>query len=38
MSGSLTDLDKKNIIMATIEELSEEEQRKYAVLQEYIKE
>ena len=37
MPGSWTDLDPKNIIMPSIEELSEEEQRKYAVLQAYIK-
>jgi hypothetical protein len=35
--GSQCDIDKKNMIMVNIEELSEEDQRKYTVLQEYIK-
>ncbi|CAN6318944.1 unnamed protein product [Urochloa humidicola] len=37
MPGSWTDVDKNNIVMASIEELNEEEQRSYAALQEYIK-
>ena len=35
--GALCDLDQSNVIMVNIEELSEEDQRKYAELQEYIK-
>jgi hypothetical protein len=35
--GSQCDIDKKNVIMVNIEELSEEDQRKYMELQEYIK-
>jgi hypothetical protein len=35
--GSQWDIDKKNVIMVNIEELSEEDQRKYTLLQEYIK-
>jgi hypothetical protein len=35
--GSQCDIDKKNVIMANIKELSEEDQRKYMKLQEYIK-
>jgi hypothetical protein len=35
--GSQCDIDKKNVIMVNIEELSEEDERKYAELQEYIK-
>jgi hypothetical protein len=35
--GSQCDIDKKNMIMVNIEELSEEDQRKYIELQEYIK-
>jgi hypothetical protein len=35
--GSQCDLDKRNVIMVNIEELSEEDQRKYIELQEYIK-
>jgi hypothetical protein len=35
--GSQCDIDKKNVIMVNIEELSEEDQRKYIELQEYIK-
>jgi DNA-binding protein YbaB len=35
--GSQCDIDKKNVIMVNIEELSEENQRKYTELQEYIK-
>jgi hypothetical protein len=35
--GSQCDIDKKNVIMVNIEELSEEDQRKYTELQEYIK-
>jgi hypothetical protein len=35
--GSLCNIDKKNVIMLNIEELSEEDQRKYTELQEYIK-
>jgi DNA-binding protein YbaB len=35
--GSQCDIDKKNMIMVNIEELSEEYQRKYSELQEYIK-
>jgi hypothetical protein len=35
--GSQCDIDKKNMIMVNIEELSEEDQRKYTELQEYIK-
>jgi hypothetical protein len=35
--GSQCDIDKKNMIMVNIEELSEEDQRKYTKLQEYIK-
>lgn len=37
MSGARCELDPKNIIMANIEELGEEEQRKYAKLQEFVK-
>ena len=37
MPGSWTDLDKNNIVMASIEDLGEEEQRNYAALQEYLK-
>jgi hypothetical protein len=32
--GSQCDIDKKNVIMVNIEELSEEDQRKYTELQE----
>jgi hypothetical protein len=35
--GSQCDIDKKNVIMVNIEKLSEEDQRKYTELQEYIK-
>jgi hypothetical protein len=35
--GSQCDIDKKNVIMVNIEELSEEDKRKYTELQEYIK-
>jgi hypothetical protein len=35
--GSQCDLGKRNVIMVNIEELSEEDQRKYTKLQEYIK-
>jgi hypothetical protein len=35
--GSQCDIDKKNVIMVNIEELSEEDQMKYTELQEYIK-
>jgi hypothetical protein len=35
--GSQCDIDKKNVIMVNIEELSEEDQRKYTEMQEYIK-
>jgi hypothetical protein len=35
--GLQCDIDKKNLIMVNIEELSEEDQRKYTELQEYIK-
>jgi hypothetical protein len=35
--GSQCDLDKNNVIMVNIEELSEEDRRKYTELQEYIK-
>jgi hypothetical protein len=35
--GSQCDIDKKNVIMVNIEELSEEDQRNYTELQEYIK-
>jgi hypothetical protein len=35
--GSQCDIDKKNMVMVNIEELSEEDQRKYTKLQEYIK-
>jgi hypothetical protein len=35
--GSQCDIDKKNVIMVNIEELNEEDQRKYTELQEYIK-
>jgi hypothetical protein len=35
--GSQCDIDKKNVIMVNIKELSEEDQRKYMELQEYIK-
>jgi hypothetical protein len=35
--GSQCDIDKKNVIIVNIEELSEEDQRKYTELQEYIK-
>jgi vacuolar-type H+-ATPase subunit B/Vma2 len=35
--GSQCDIDKKNVIMVNNEELSEEDQRKYTELQEYIK-
>jgi hypothetical protein len=35
--GSQCDLDKRNVIMVNIEELSEEDQRKYTKMQEYIK-
>jgi hypothetical protein len=35
--GSQCDIDKKNAIMVNIEEFSEEDQRKYTELQEYIK-
>jgi hypothetical protein len=35
--GSQCDIDKKNVIMVNIEVLSEEDQRKYTKLQEYIK-
>jgi DNA-binding protein YbaB len=35
--GSQCDIDKRNVIMVNIEELSEEDQRKYTELQEYIK-
>jgi hypothetical protein len=35
--GSQCDIDKKNVIMVNIEELIEEDQRKYTELQEYIK-
>jgi hypothetical protein len=35
--GSQCDIDKKNVIMVNIEELSEEDKRKYMELQEYIK-
>jgi hypothetical protein len=35
--GARSDLDKNNVIMVNIEELSEQDQRKYAELQEYIK-
>jgi hypothetical protein len=35
--GLQCDIDKKNMIMVNIEELSEEDQRKYTELQEYIK-
>jgi hypothetical protein len=35
--GSQCDIDKKNVIMVNIEELSEEDQMKYMELQEYIK-
>jgi hypothetical protein len=35
--GSQCNIDKKNVIMVNIEELSEEDQRKYTELQEYIK-
>jgi DNA-binding protein YbaB len=35
--GSQCDIDKQNVIMVNIEELSEEDQRKYTELQEYIK-
>jgi hypothetical protein len=35
--GSQCDLDKRNVIMVNIKELSEEDQRKYTELQEYIK-
>jgi carbohydrate-selective porin OprB len=35
--GSQCDIDKKNVIMVNIEELSDEDQRKYTLLQEYIK-
>jgi hypothetical protein len=35
--GSQCDIDKKNVIMVNIEELSEEDQRKYTELHEYIK-
>jgi carbohydrate-selective porin OprB len=34
--GSQCDIDKKNVIMVNIEELSEEDQWKYMELQEYI--
>jgi hypothetical protein len=34
---SQCDIDKKNVIVVNIEELSEEDQRKYTELQEYIK-
>jgi hypothetical protein len=34
--GSHCNIDKKNVIMVNIEELSEEDQRKYTELQEYI--
>ena len=35
--GALCDLDQNNVIMVNIEELSEEDQRSYAALQEYVK-
>jgi hypothetical protein len=35
--GSQRDIDKKNVVIVNIEELSEEDQRKYMELQEYIK-
>jgi hypothetical protein len=35
--GARCDLDKNNVIMVNIEELSEEDQRKYSELQEYTK-
>ena len=35
--GAWCELDKNNVIMVNIEELSEEDQRKYMELQEYIK-
>jgi hypothetical protein len=35
--GSQCDIDKKNVIMVNIEELSEEDHSKYTELQEYIK-
>jgi hypothetical protein len=35
--GSQCNIDKKNVIMVNIEELSEEDQRKCTELQEYIK-
>jgi hypothetical protein len=35
--GACCDLDKNNMIMVNIEELNEEDQRKYNELQEYIK-
>jgi hypothetical protein len=35
--GSQCDIDEKNVIMVNIEELSEEDQRKYTEMQEYIK-
>jgi DNA-binding protein YbaB len=35
--GACCDLDRNNVIMVNIEELSEEDQRKYTELQEYIK-
>jgi hypothetical protein len=35
--GSQCNIDKKNVNMVNIEELSEEDQRKYTELQEYIK-
>jgi hypothetical protein len=34
--GSQCDIDKKNVIIVNIEELSEEDQRKYMELQEYV--
>jgi hypothetical protein len=35
--GARCDLNKNNVIMVNIEELSEEDQRKYTELQKYIK-
>jgi hypothetical protein len=35
--GARCDLDKNNVIIVNIKELSEEDQRKYTELQEYIK-
>jgi len=37
MPGAWTEIDQNNIVMASIEDLNEEEQRNYAALQEYIK-